>query len=471
MVSIQRPALAIFYAGFLAVLTIPAINFAASPTGWPVDIILQACLLVLIPATALCHSVLSRNHNLAWSVYWTWSLVFLGLASAYQLTVGKFPWGGVMSEEDISTAQCVVLLGHAAAIGAFTVIRLLARTRKAEAKPIDLANSPRLALGVTVALLAHSAITLMFSAIMGTAMISGRSAFQAGLAANGVIPGFGSMYFLSNAGAIILPAMAILLRKKGLNVPMPALVLSIALSFVATNPLIGSRFLTGSFLVAVTAALISPHARRWMPAGIIVAFVTVFPTLDLLRGDGTGATEVAITDPSETLTTFDYDAFEMLTREVSLHGGLSTDISRADLAIAPFLRWVPILSDMVQGHASGPVVAASTGMGYTNVSMPLWAEADLLGAGLAVLVVFASIGFALGHAQRGTLFGALTEVPVAALLFIVLRGSLYEVLGYVLLALAVAMVFTRLHRKDHELLESAGSRDVSAGPLGTNLTR
>lgn len=471
MVSIQRPALAIIYAGLLAVLTIPAINFTTSPISWPLHIIVQASLLVLIPAAALLHSVQSRIHNLAWSVYWTWSFVFLGLASAYQMMVGKFPWGGVLSEEDISTAQRLVILGHAAAIAAFATSKARARLHHAAPATIDLAASSRIASGMTAALLAHIVITALFAAAMGAAMVSGRSTFQAGLAANSGIPGFGSLYFLANAGAIILPAMAIMLRKRGLNIPVPILVLSAVVSFVATNPLIGSRFLTGSFLVAITAALISAQARRWMPAGIIIAFVTVFPTLDLLRGDGTGATEIAISAPSETLTTFDYDAFEMLTREVSMRGELNTDISRADLAIAPFLRWVPVLSDMVQGHASGPVVATSTGMGFTNVSMPLWAEAHLFGGAVVVLAVFAGIGYALGNGQRGTLFGTLTEIPVAALLFIVLRGSLYEVLGYVLLALGVAVVFAGLHRKDSELLESAGGGKVGAGPLGGNLTR
>lgn len=451
MVSIQRPALLAIYAALLAILTLPALNFAASPINWPLHVTAQASLLVLIPAAALYHSVLARVHSFAWSVYWTWSLVFLGLAGAYQLAKGTFPWGGVLHEGDISTAQRIVLMGHAAAIAAFTAMRLRERTRQAPTASLDTANSPRLRTGIITALNVHTGIAALFAALMGPAMFSGRQTFQAGLAAHEGLPGFGTMYFLSNAGAIVLPPMAILLSKRGLSVPVPAMVLSVMFSFLVTNPMIGSRFLTGSFFVAVTAALIGPQARRWMPAGIILAFVTVFPTLDLLRGDGTGAREVAFTAPMETLTTFDYDAFEMLTREVSLHGELNTDISRTDLAVAPFLRWIPVLSQSVQGHASGPVVATSTGMGYTNVSMPLWGEADLIGAGVGVLTVFAALGFVLGRVRHATLFATLLDMPLAALLFIVLRGSLYEVLGYVLLAYALAALFSLLARRDGSL--------------------
>lgn len=465
--------MAAVYAGLLGALTIPALNFSASLLNWPPDITVQALLIVLVPAVALYHSVLSRVHNLAWSVYWTWSLVFLGLAAAYQLARGAFPWGGILHEGDISTAQRIVLLGHAAVITGFVAMRFRERGKSRNGASLRATGSPRLRAGVTTALLIHGAVGALFSILMGPAMFSGRQAFQSGLAANEGLPGFGSLYFLSNAGAIILPAMAILLRKKGLAIPVPALVLSALLSFLVTNPFIGSRFLTGSFLVALTAALVGPQSRRWMPAGVVLAFVTIFPTLDLLRGDGTGATEVAFTAPSETLTTFDYDAFEMLTREVSLHGELNTDISRADLAIAPFFRWIPVLSQGVQGHASGPAVATSTGMGYTNVSMPLWGEADLIGAGAGVLIAFTAVGLVLGRVQQATLFTALLEIPLAALLFIVLRGSLYEVLGYVLLAYAVALMFSLLARKDElerrdtPMLERPQSLELAPhGPRG-----
>jgi hypothetical protein len=455
----ERLSLALVYATVLTALAYPAIvALNNSPMSWGGDVKFQAVLLIVVPSLVLLTSVLSNRHSLAWSIYWTWSLIFLGLASAYQMSTNTFPWKGSLSEGHISGAQQVILLGHAAVF-----ISFMAGGQSTKAtRDVALVEVPglteRLQLKKTVMffLTAHALTATLFCVLMGAALFSGRLAFQQRLAAMQDIPAFGTMYFFSNAGAIILPAMAIVLRKAGVDIPKFAIFVSVVLSFLATNPLIGSRFLTGSFLVAVVAASVSGYARRWIPVGMVLAFVTVFPTLDLLRGDGTGATKIELTPPAETLTTFDYDSFEMLTREVSMQGhilgGLPTQV---DLLIAPFLRWIPGLSQTVQGDASGPVVALSTGMTFTNVSMPLWAEAHLIGSWVGVVLAFILLGRILAKTRGGTpttagrtIFGTLVEVPMAALLFIILRGSLYEVLGYLLLAATIGLIFANAERRD-----------------------
>lgn len=464
-VTPKRAALASVYGAVLLLLAVPALDFSDSIVQYSQETTLQAAALIVIPSAALFHSVLSKRHSLAWSVYWTWSLVFLGLAASYQMMAGQFPWLGHLREEDISGAQRLILTGHLVALAVFAYVRTR-RTPADQQGPVKLTESPRLKSAIITALLAHITMAAIFCAIMGPGMISGRAAYQARLLSYAGTPAFGTLYFLTVAGAIIIPAMAIFLRRSGLQIPAGTIATSALASFLVTNPLVGSRFLTGSFLVAVTAALLSGKGRRWLPMGVIAAFVTVFPTLDLLRGDGTGATEVAFTPPSETLTTFDYDSFEMIGREASLGGNLSGDVSRLDLIIAPFLRWVPFLSQEVQGHASGPAVARETGMGFTNVSMPLWAEADLFGSIAGVAIVFAIVGILLARAESTTLFGGLVEIPMAALLFIVLRGSLYEVLGYLLLAFTVASLFTLAQRKDRQAAtRSAGAVHVPASAL------
>lgn len=457
-VTPKRAALAVVYGAVLILLAVPAFDFSGSIVQYSQATILQAAALIVIPCAALFHSVLSKRHSLAWSVYWTWSLVFLGLAASYQMMAGQFPWLGHLREEDISAAQRLILAGHFVALAFFAYVRTQ-RPPAGQQGPVKLSESPRLESAITTALLAHITMAAIFCTIMGSGMVSGRAEYQARLLSYAGTPAFGTLYFVTVVGAIIVAAMAIFLRRSGLKIHTGLIVTSVLASFVVTNPLVGSRFLTGSFLVAVTAALLSDKGRRWLPLGVIAAFVTVFPTLDLLRGDGTGATEVAFTPPSETLTTFDYDSFEMIAREASLGGNVTGDVSPLDLIIAPFLRYIPFLSQEVQGHASGPVVARETGMGFTNVSMPLWAEAHLFGSVAGVVIVFAIVGLLLARSESTTLFGGLVEIPVAALLFIVLRGSLYEVLGYVLLTFAVAYAFSSAERKDRQ----AAAR--SAGPV------
>jgi len=451
-----RTALATVYVALAACLVIPATIALVEAGYWTEAELSASVLLMVVPATMLTLSVTSRDHSLAWSIFWAWSLIFLGLAPAYQLSLGILPWGAVLSEVLVADTQRVVLLGYAVAIVVFIVASRYARRR--EFVPPDRVDidSP-LQRATTTMVCVHAAISGLFLALMGAAMISGRAAFSARLVEISEIPGMGTAYFVSSAGAIIVPAMAITIRKMG--VPLsPALVgLSVTVSFFVTNPLIGSRFLTGSFVVAVTAAFLTRTARRWLPAGVILLFVTVFPTLDLLRGDGTGATSIEVTDPSTTLTSLDFDAFEMLYRAVSLNGQAAHGSPGAgELLVAPLLRWVPILSDAVQGNATGPVVARSTGMGYTNVSMPLWGEAYFIASWFGVVVGFAILAVVMAATRRPrSLAGVLLEVPVAALLFIVLRGSLYEVLGYVLLAVLVAWWLSRVERR--------AQRDSGAG--------
>ena len=463
--------LLLVYLAVLITLAVPAIaelNYSAF--SWPVDIKIQSALLIVLPAVVLVTSVNSPRHSLAWSIYWTWSLIFLGLAGSYQMAGNSFPWKGFFAEEYIRGAQYIILLAHCCLVSTILTKRKSAEITETQLPLVK--QSPGLKKAVLFVMTAHILVAAAFCSLMGPSLFSGRLAFQTRLAGMEDIPGFGSMYFISNAGAIIIPAMAIILRKAGLDIPQFVIIFSVVISFLATNPFIGSRFLTGSFLVAVVAASVSSNARRWIPVGMIVAFVTVFPTLDLLRGDGTGASTIALTSPEETLTTFDYDSFEMLVREVSVQGNLPGGLpSVLELFIAPFFRWIPGLSQAVQGHASGPVVATSSGMTFTNVSMPLWGEAHLIGSWSAVIGAFLILGLLLAKTRQGAatgrgIFGTLIDAPMAALLFIILRGSLYEVLGYLLLAAALGIIFSKIESQG-----SLGSSHPKTLPSGPNLMK
>lgn len=454
-----RFTVAVLYAIGLTILAIPALLELADTVLWEDDVVAMGNALVIIPSLILIHSVSGRRHSLTWSIYWVWSLLFLGLAPAYQLGAGRFPWGARPSDDAVSSAQQIILAMHVVVVVFYLIGRRARRNQHAAAgasgSDEGLQGSVRLRKLMLFLIVGHIIVAVMFTALMGPAMVSGRFAFQGQLAARGGIPGFGTMYFLSNAGAMAIPAIAIVLKKKGLNLPAAAIFLSLVMSFVVTNPLIGSRFLTGSFLVAVVAASFSANIRRFIPGGLVLAFVTIFPTLDILRGDGTGAARVELSDPAKSLLTFDFDAFEMLTRQVMMGGEISGGLpSKTELLIAPFFRWIPVLSQMVQGDASGPVVARSTGMTYTNVSMPLWGEANLIGSWPGLVIAFGALGLLLSSTNRithsGSIFGALIEFPVAALLFIILRGSLYEVLGYLLLVVGMAWVLARVERADRE---------------------
>ena len=421
---------------------------------WDRLTVVGAALLLIVSGAMTCQTATAAHHRLAWSTYWAWSFTFVAMATSYQLSVNALPWGGKFSSATIATAMAIVLTGHAAGIFGFVMGGRARGLRVPSRGPTDLslALCRRTRRQLTAILAIHVGIAATFATLMGPAIVSGRAAFSHRLTSlTEVVPGFGSAYFLSVGGAIVLPATAIALRRRGLRVPIGLVAASVATSAVVTNPLIGSRFLTGSFLVAVTGAFANEYWRRWIPLGLVVGFVTVFPSLDILRGNTSGSAGIAVTAPADALVNFDYDAFEMLVREVSTGGQFSSQLpTTVDLLVAPFLRWIPILSDTVAGDASGSAVATATGMGFTNVSMPLWGEAHLVGGWLGVVVAFAALGYFLYRVadnDRG-IFGLVSDAPVAALMVIVLRGSLYEVLGYLILAASIGWWLDRIYRSE-----------------------
>jgi hypothetical protein len=426
-----------------------------------------ATVLLAVAGLQLLRAVRTRAFSLALACFWAWSFVFLGLAPAYQLAAGVFPWLGRFEDAVVVRAQVVVLVGHTAVLIGTRLAgrrpaRAAARRARVAVVPQRTSSSAahhrrvttvdRRSLVMRRLVLAQVLVSVTFAGLMGpSALLSGRVAFREQLLFVSTLPGGGTLYFLATASAIVVPAMAVAGRRLGLGIPGLLLLVSVAAGLVVTNPFIGSRFLTGSFLVAVAGAqLMGRSAARLLPVGTVLLLVTVFPSLDVLRGDGTGSDRVSALTPSEALRTFDFDAFEMLLRAVVVDQVPGQVVDPVMALAAPLLRWVPFVADSVVGGASGPLVARATGMTYTNVSMPLWGEGYLV-AGLAgTALVLGLLGAWLGINRRSVgvrdRLGAglsVADAPSAALLFIVLRGSLYEVLGYLLFAVTMWVVLWR----------------------------
>ena len=431
------------------------------------DVRTLATVLLAVAGLQLLRAVRARAFSLALACFWAWSFVFLGLAPAHQLAAGVFPWLGRFEDAVVVRAQVVVLVGHAAVLVGTRLAgrrpapatarrtRVPGRPRRASTsvgRPRRLTTVDRRSLVMRRLVLAQVLVSVTFAGLMGpSALLSGRVAFREQLLLVSTLPGGGTLYFLATASAIVVPAMAVAGRRLGLRLPGLLLLISVTAGLAVTNPFIGSRFLTGSFLVAVAGAqLMGRSAARLLPVGTVLLLVTVFPSLDVLRGDGTGSDRVSALTPSEALRTFDFDAFEMLLRAVVVEQAPGQVVDPVMALAAPLLRWVPFVADSVMGGASGPLVARATGMTYTNVSMPLWGEGYLVAGLTGTVLVLGLLGAWLGVNRRSVgvrdRLGAglsVADAPSAALLFIVLRGSLYEVLGYLLFAVAMWVVLWR----------------------------
>lgn len=449
--------------GVVLVLSCPAVA-AVLNVGSDAPGSVRALIIadLVLPAAVVIASVGGKHFSLAWSSYWLWSLVFVGLAPAYQITAGAYPWGGRFDSQVLRTALSAILLGHAIVlvIGVLVGARRAARATALRARlqsshdGLDLGGK-RVITGIRIALIGQVAVSVVFAALMGpNALMHGRTVFRVRLLEVADLPGGGSLYFLATAFAIIVPALGVACKRQGIALRMELVLAGIIGGAIVTNPLIGSRFLTGAFILAVAgAALTGRELARFLPAVMIMMLVTVFPSLDLFRGDGTGATSLAVAAPADALQTFDFDSFEMLARATIVHDAHPDAINPALLLAGPVLRWVPFAARGVVDAASGPLVARATGMTYANVSMPLWGEGYLVsglwgaaGFGGALGVWLMRLRRSGARTRHSQTIARLLDAPTAALLFIVLRGSLYEVLGYLLLVVTVFVALKSVTR-------------------------
>lgn len=464
------------HAIFIAATLIPAIaRLALAPDpGWGLKALAFTTATLL--AVGLFRAAVGRRFSLAWGVFWIWAYIFLGLAPLHQIALGRFPWLGEYSEGTLAVALSIVLLGTVVA----AVAEGIAGRAKNSAQLAELGREPspvgigRMRSTLIGILIGYVVVVALYVAITGSALFQGKHQLQQRLIENTDIPGSGTLFFLATAGGIVLPAVAIVARRNGVAVPIWLIVVTTLAAGCATNPLTGSRFLTGGFLVATVGAfVVGREIARLMPLGIGVTLISVFPSLDLMRGDDTGSSGIAFALPAESLVGFDFDSFEMLARAVTLIGDLPSDgPGPLMLLVAPFIRWVPFLSRLVTDMSTGRIVAEATGASYTNLSMPLWGEAFVVGGVFGVVIVFAILGLVIGlirpvrdrRVLRPYPTRFLIDAPIAALLMIILRGSLYEVLGYALFAITVAVALrlvSRSGRTPRSVDETAKPRTIA----------
>ena len=444
---------------WIALFTLAVVVFAAwDPTAvllrsaQPVTLKLPVLGLLLASGSVLVVSVWVRRFSYAQSFMAAWAFVFLGMVEGLQVAQGRYPWHGEFSDGQVTKVAWVSLLGFTVMAGLALVPRLPWQQAVAavtnHAHRVNRNSTPAIA-GVLVGL--QVSATLLLVAYLGPqAMVSGREQFKAALAEASGRAGAGSAFFLSTAMGMVLPAALLWLRRhRGCS--RTVVVVSVLAGGIANNPLIGSRFLTACFAVALLCALLDRRmVGRLLPAGMVVGLLFVFPSLDLWRGDGTGSRSFSVASPRSTLATGDFDALEMMARAVTAKDSDNPGLqSAADQAGSAAFYWVPVAARHFPKVGSGSVVGQATGMTFTNVSMPLQGEGYLLGGWAGTVGLCGLMGLWLQWLRRGSTGRSgwtpgPTDAATGALLFIVLRGSLMSVLDYLLAAVAVGITFQLL---------------------------
>lgn len=407
--------------------------------------------LLLASGGVLVASVWVQRFSYAQSFMASWTFVFLGMTAALQGAQGRYPWHGSFTAGHVTRVAWIALLGFLVMAGLSFVPRLPWQ-RVAPARTDLEVRSPLLATpSIAWALVGLQLVaTALLVGYLGPhAMVNGREEFKAALAGAAGRPGLGSAFFLATALGMVLPAALLWLRRHR-QCSWTVIALSAVAGAVANNPLIGSRFLTACFGVALVCALLNRNlVARLLPAGMVLGLLFVFPSLDLWRGDGTGSHTITVASPRSTLATGDFDAFEMMARAVQARDAGNSGLqSPGEQAGSALFYWVPGIARHFPKVGSGSVVGEATGMTFTNVSMPLQGEGYLLAGVGGTLAVCALMGLWVQWLRRGSIGRSgwtpgPTDAATGALLFIVLRGSIMSVLDYLLAAVVVGVLLLR----------------------------
>lgn len=225
---------------------------------------------------------------------------------------------------------------------------------------------------------------------------------------------------------------------------------SYALAFLAavpallvTNPLSSARYVAAAAWGGFALAFLARAERRAVilatKLSVSMGFLFVFPWLSIFRREG------QTFQGSDVIRNFyfngDYDAFWSLVNSIEYmidKGAVATS-----QFLGPVLFWFPRSFWPSKPQDSGVVLAQFKGLTFTNLSAPLQAESILAFSAVGLLLYFYWLGKALAIIDGPKVLNWVTSPFLAVYLVIVLRGSLLQATGAIVLFIGVNLIMNR----------------------------
>lgn len=340
-------------------------------------------------------------------VTFVFTLSWLGLAPVYQLSTGKAAWrdNAVLFGPSTTTALILLLIATAALYVGFF--------RRGRGVPAPLAastsglNPPRtVCLLYVLACLALSPAAIA-SAGGVSALFSSRADRNEALLAQGIsleqVGGAEIALLGTIPGALATAATYLLLirilaqyrkgRWKDVDAADAALLtVAFTLTVIFANPFTNTRGLSAAALGSLVILMLQPRSRRAglvMAVAMIIATLVAYPAANAFRGTD----EVSDAQGLEFLASKDFDGFQQSINTVSFVNDLGH--SAGTYTASGLLYFVPRSAWAEKERPASIDVAARRGYAFTNLSLPLHAEAylDFGPVGMALLMfLIASAG-------------------------------------------------------------------------------
>jgi hypothetical protein len=407
---------------------------------------------------------------------YTW----LALAPFIQLFAGENPLKMTVGPEQLQAQALIVLCG----LVAYDVGALVARRRRRPTKRSEPPNShlysgpspvrPRrvLQIGrVKLFTILSLALTPFFINALGglSALFASRDARYESLQSAGLYTeeSKGGGAWLSSI-ASVLPFLA-LYSLIVILVMIPALrkslalhglvVLAVVANLILNNPISSSRFW---FLVVVLSIVYastwaqSPTGVRTIATLFVAGSVVVFPYLDLFRNSDATLRVRSVTEFFTQKT--DYDSLVQVGNAWMYVQTYGLDFGRQMSGVVGFFIPRSVWAD--KPIDTGSVLARYINYPNENLSAPLWGELFINYSWLGVALGFAVVGYLAQLATTSYLVALETAVvtrvvslsvfmyPVLAVyLVLILRGSLLQAMGKLVVLIVVMLLFTGRSRK------------------------
>lgn len=396
-------------------------------------------------------------------VFWIFIYTCMGVAPLAQLTTGRTTALAIQVDERMLTgASLLTLLGCICFDAAY---RLRLRRPAPDAAPLRFRElrSMRVLRLFSVAALGAGLVYIVQVGGVAVFFLSRQETSEAldainpdsGDALRAIISGAGSVACLC---ALIFYLHVIRARQHPLALQDVALIVAlVGLNVIVNNPISNSRYWTLAVLFGLVLPFIRGRKALFNVAIVsgTLASIVVFPLSDVTRRAAGTQSQLQVDSVWTMIATKDYDQFTMLANTLgyTAEHGLSWGMQ----ALGPLLFWVPRVIWPQKPYDTGVEVGMWMNNHNLNLSAPLWAEA-WINFGLAgVVVAFVGLGILAQRLDSGFRTdvlgmgsaGYLGIAIFAGYLFILLRGSLLQSMGRLVILILSILILTAVanHRE------------------------
>lgn len=392
--------------------------------------------------------------------FWVFVYIWLGLSPLFQISVGKMPWPIIASEDQVTYALIISIIGLLSYDAGMFLVGYLIKTHNANSTAKLILDERKI--------LSFAPISIVTAGIIVVAFYGGVDVFLLAREARGAylseLYSKSQVLLLDNLlKAIIFVSLLSVfvlwlrrtnncLTKKNI-LTFVFLTVLIMFNVYVNNPVSTARYRFGTVVMSLLFIGLKWNKKTSFPLWtltLIAFLLIIFPYADFFRISTDVSIESLEFRPvyEHLVVNGDYDAFQQLSNTVAYVSNEGITWGKQLLGVIFFAIPRDLWPNKPLG--SGEFIALNSGYYYTNLSCPLWAEAYLNGGLIAVIIIFAAYGALteiMEHRylsrQKGATFLDIFVPFFASYQIFFLRGDLMSAFAYIVPIILFMVLITK----------------------------